>query len=58
MFFNQYLNKKVKIRITNYGTPVGYNEIKGVMTNINDNFIELNNNTIVAMRYVETIEII
>ena len=51
----KYLNKKIEVDYTNYAYPVGL-KVKGVITEIDDNFIELDNEMIIAIRYIISIE--
>ena len=46
----KFLNKKVQVRYTGY-TEARY-AAKGIITNIDDEFIELDNNLIVTRKYI------
>ena len=49
----KFLNKKVQVRYTIYGHfLIG----KGIITNIDENFIELDNDQIIAIKYVTDIK--
>ena len=57
----KFLNKKVEIFVSSYGTPyvslVNTYSIKyqGVVTNVDSNFIELNNNRVIQIKYIISI---
>ena len=46
----KFLNQKVQVRYTGYTT--GFYMGKGILTNIDDNFIELDNDLIVTKKYI------
>lgn len=54
----KFLNKKVEILISSYGTPyvgmINSYAIKhtGIVTNIDSNFIELDNNKVIQIKYI------
>ncbi len=53
----KFLNKKVEILISSYGTPYNLSNSylikhKGVVTNIDSNFIELDNNKVIQIKYI------
>ena len=58
----KFLNKKVLICISQYAAAItgigGPNAVqrKGVVTNIDDKFIELDNDEIIAIQYITTIK--
>ena len=49
----KFLNKKVQIRYTIYGNFIN---AKGVLTNLDENFIELDNDEVIAIRYILSIK--
>ena len=68
----KFLNKKVKIVIATYGTTLNqklknsrsggftnyvaeYN-VEGIVTNIDSNFIEIDNNLVIQIKYIISIE--
>ena len=50
----KFLNKEVQIRYTGYAQAC-YSK-KGIVTKIDDNFIEVDNDEIIAIRYILTIK--
>lgn len=62
----KFLNKKVLICIANYAAatevmasmknPYAPLQRKGTVTNIDNNFIELDNNEVIAIKYITTIK--
>ncbi len=62
----KFLNKNVLICIANYaaaaetlpafGNPLAQVQRKGRVTRVDENFIELDNNEIVAIKYISTIK--
>ena len=62
----KFLNKKVMISFAEYGRTVNHVSVglkgaienyirKGTVTKMDDNFIELDNNEVVAIKYITTI---
>ena len=59
MLERKFLNRKVSIEVVRFapGGAFGGNEIyKGTVTGIDDNFIELDNNLTIQIRYIASIE--
>ena len=57
----KFLNKKVKVFVTTYGsaTPFRDNQsCSGTVTNIDSNYIEINNNKVIQIKYIVSIECI
>ena len=61
----KFLNKKVLICIANYASaaemivfnrPLEAVQRKGTVTNVDENFVELDNNELVAIKYICTIK--
>ena len=62
----KFLNKNVLICIANYASAsekvAGFNnslapfQRRGIVTRVDDNFIELDNNEVVAIKYISTIK--
>lgn len=50
----KFLNKKVQIMYTGYSE--GQYSEKGIVTKIDDNFIEVDNDKIIAIKYILTIK--
>ena len=49
----KFKNKKVEIIYTSYAH---FRMLKGIVTNIDENFIELDNNDLIAIKYILTIK--
>ena len=52
----KFLNKKVAIWVSLYGSANGYIK-KGIMTSYNEEYIELDNEKIIAIRFIASIEL-
>ena len=50
----KFLNKKVQIVYTGYSNA--FYSLKGIVTKIDDNFIEVDNDEIIAIKYIMTIK--
>lgn len=50
----KFLNKKVQVRYTFYSS--GFFAIKGIVTKIDENFIEVDNDMIIAKKYIVDIK--
>ena len=51
----KFLNKKVIIMISKYAAS-DFIEKKGIVTELNDDFIELDNDEIIAIKYITSIK--
>ena len=51
----KFLNKRVAITVSPYGS-MGYLE-KGIMTSCDENYIELDNDKVIATRFIASIKL-
>lgn len=55
----KFLNKRVRIYVTTYGSSNAISNNanqKGVVTSIDDKYIELDNNIVIQIKYIVSIE--
>lgn len=55
----KFLNRRVKIYVTTYGSGTAFRENanrEGVVTNLDEKYIELDNNVVIQIKYIVSIE--
>jgi len=55
----KFLNKRVKLFVTTYGSNTAFRGNQGcvgTVTNIDSNYIELDNNKVIQIKYIVSIE--
>ena len=50
----KFLNQKVLIAYTGYASA--FYSVKGILTKMDDNFVEVDNNQIIAIKYILSIK--
>ena len=57
----KFLNKKVKVYVTTYGSGTGFSDNanqQGVVTNLDEKYLELDNNIVIQTKYIVFIKAI